>query len=210
MKKIFYCVLVLIPLTLFGFPCLTSAQEKVATDKGVYSVGGLFSISRFTGQQEFPFSGFSGTQTVTLTTTTTQYLFNPKLDFFIANQVSLGISGTVLYNSSSFTASGGTTLTSSSGSGSTSAFGLGSSLAYYFTSAKGETSLPFVSGGFNLIHFAEGSGTTSLRFDVGVGNTFLVSKNVGITGRVYYSVEPFDNPIVHILGIQFGVSTFIF
>jgi hypothetical protein len=63
---------------------------------------------------------------------------------------------------------------------------------------------------YNLLYLTQGSGTSSLLLDVGIRNTFLVSKNVGITGRIYYSVEPFDNPIVHILGIQFGVSTFIF
>ncbi len=189
---------VFMPLTLvvLGFPLVTGAQTRGPIDKGSMLVAGTAAIQRSTfefGDNESSSTGIT---------------INPTVLFFVAPRFAIG--GQLGLSRVNFD------------DGNSSSWLLGPAARFYFGESSSKT-LPFVGASFSF------GGTSTESDDVddesesdtwgleGVaGITWMVSRQVGITGEAFLGRTEFENDGFDVeqsrtdLGIRFGIAAFLF
>ena len=168
-------------------PFVLCAQNSYPVDKGNYVLGGSASFSSLGGEE------LRGEDRAFV------FIFNPVFLYFVAPNISLG--GTITYQSVS------------QGDYSDSIIGLGPSAVYFFGD-ENSTTYPFL--GVSYIYTSDEDSYTKNDIRLMGGAAFMVAKNVAITGDVFYLIESYtredadDSLSGNTLGIEFGVSAFIF
>lgn len=191
MKKYAFCLVLLM-----GIFTLSSAQRKFAVDRGVILLDGQISFSNY-GDED------SDNRTTNIT-------INPMFGYFVIRHLVIGIE---LLESSTV-----------QGDYSSNDIGVGPMVAFYFGRQKSRV-FPFISTSLMMVFGSTDSGNsyyetkyTDSQFDINFagGVTFMVAKNVGITGKGYfnlnsYKAEPDDEATTgNAFGFSIGVSTFIY
>jgi outer membrane protein W len=138
----------------------------------------------------------------------TEIMVNPFIGYFIVPNLGVGLEGIFAKESQ--------------GDYSVSAFGVGPRVAYFLGNASSKT-FPFLGAGVFLVKGKAETGDpgvtaeeTQFNISVSAGITAMVAKNVGITGKVYYTLESnkpkdADEAIKgNIIGVALGISSFIF
>lgn len=88
-------------------------------------------------------------------------------------------------------------------------YGVGPAASYYFGDAL-STLFPFVSGSFFIAGDSRSDDTaTALRLSG--GGTYMLARNIGLTGEAYYLVQDLgEDDNFNEYGLAFGISAFLF
>lgn len=169
--------------------------QSYAIDKGSYLLGGTVG---FTSQGGDLYDAGDGDRATTIT-------LNPTFGYFVTPGLAIG--GNVQFQKTS------------QGDFSTSTVGIGPSLAYYFGQPTSKV-YPFISAsvGYSSLSADAGSfGSTSIsgyQFGVTGGLSYMLARNVALTGGVFYQNQTFTESGMSAsgdtFGFQGGVTAFIF
>lgn len=186
------------PLTLvvLAFPVVAGAQTRGPTDKGSMLVAGTATIQRST----FEFGDNESTST--------GVAISPTILFFVAPRFAIG--GQLGLSRVNFE------------EGNSSSWLLGPAARIYFGESSSKT-LPFVGASFAIGGSStesddsdDESGSDTWGLEGVAGITWMVSRQVGITGEAYVQRTEFENDGFDIeqtrtdLGIRFGFAAFLF
>lgn len=187
-------------LILFALLLVPSAfAQEYAIDKGSYLLGGT---ARFSSQgTTIEVDGFGEQDSDRLT----EIAYNVSFGYFVASGLALGIDSQYERLSQGDVSQ---TITS-----------VGPSLSYFFGQPT-STLYPFLSAtaGFSSISVDvdEGgsSSTSGFRFGFSGGLSYMIARNVALTGALFYQNESFDDDGASVtndaFGFQGGVTAFIF
>ena len=185
-------------LALWLYPAAAQAQDY-ATDKGSFLIGGAASLSS-SGND------FEGGRSTTLS-------IAPSAQYFVIPGLAVG--GTIGWAYASYEDFSFSTLN------------VGPRLSYYF-GRSAQNIYPFVSAAVGYLRSSSDSGAfdqtaSGTQFDVSGGATFMIARNVGLTGELFYTQrsEETDTDVGLLgdittafgsdsFGLRFGISAFVF
>jgi outer membrane protein W len=167
-----------------------SVAQSFAVDKGSLLIDGSITFSSAGGD----LNEENGKKLTSMT-------FNPTLGYFFIPNLGTALEG--LYASES------------QGDSKTTVIGIGPKVAYYFGNAESKQ-FPFIGVGILYVKSNNHIKQSQVNINLAVGTTMMVAKNVGITGKIFYTRENYkpedaDESIKgYTIGLGVGVSTFIF
>jgi len=173
---------------LMSTPLITAHAQTYSVDQGSVLIGGRANVTSV----ETDTDGASDSDRVN------QLLVNPTGQYFVTPGLAVG--GDVLF---SYASSDGTNVTR---------YGIGPAVTYFF--GRGERRYyPFVSGSFGVTHARDDTlneGRTQTRYRGSGGVLVMLSRNVGITGELFYQRIDNDQLQTNAFGLAFGFSAFLF
>ena len=162
--------------------------QNYAVDKGSMMLSGTAGFSSAGGEDLY------GEERVTTITV------NPIISYFFFPRLAIG--SEIIYTRTS------------QGDNLDSCVGFGPRIAYFMGDEK-STMVPFAGASYLYTLYSNGYEYSDTYLSFSGGAVFMLAKNVGISGRIFYRVRTYspdgaDSSSGNIFGVGFGVNTFIF